>query len=402
MEAKSLSLDLSLFFGHKREKALLTRFDSPITASPGSKRAMTPFLPPLLPLSPSDDHWPVSEMDAFKSATALARLDGMVSSAAKADLFWLGWLMQEAQTSNKLEGTYTTLDEILGDNVGIQVAPDRKDDVVEVLNYRDAMLAGMGYMKDGRELSLAVIKDLHAMLLKGVRGQFKFPGKFRSIQVQIGKPTVYIPPDPIHVQALMENFSQFMSRRDLNPVLQAGIGHAQFEMIHPFCDGNGRLGRLLISLYLARAEVISKPCFYISSYFHKNRTKYYDALNWISKNASWNVWIDFFMESVINKSRHNMDLLLSMSRLYDESKEKFINISGSKWSIAFLDYIFEKPIFTVPDICASSKIALKPESVSSLLARLASGGLISKAAEKQGRKPAVWEFSALLNLLETD
>lgn len=217
----------------------------------------TPFVLQALPLAGDESPWKNFGYLENKALVELSRFDGMMHVSAKADLFWLTWLMKEAQCSNVIEGTVTTFDEVVGENAGIVVPANRRDDVQEVLNYRDAMLDGLNDLTQGRELTLSFIKALHARLLYGARGMNKTPGEIRTVQVHIGRPgsgidnATYVPPAPIFLSELLENLLAFINRDDLNPLIQTAVMHAQFEMIHPFLDGNGRMGRLLITTFLA-------------------------------------------------------------------------------------------------------------------------------------------------------
>lgn len=358
-----------------------------------------PFFPPLLSLSPTTDKFGSFESHAFEAGLALARLSGMMAISEKTDLFWLNWLMREAQISNEIEGTVTTLDEILGENVGLRVSLERMDDVREVINYRDAMLTGMEQLLSGRSVSLSLIKEFHAQLLSGVRGEGKTPGSFRKIQVHIGNPPVYMPPEPVHLPELLENLEQFMKRGDINPIVQTAIMHAQFEMIHPFCDGNGRLGRLLITLFLTEKKLLDRPCFYMSAWLQAHRQEYYALLNRISQQGDWQSWITFFLRSVICRAQNNMALLNKMSELYEISKKEFSEATSSSHAVELLDYVFKNPLFTLPDLKKNSKIALKQQAINALLGKLSDAGLLTRESEKQGRRPAAWKFGKLYALI---
>lgn len=221
---------------------------------------MPPCLPQFLPLTPDEDHWGNFGMLEFRAVSSIAELNGMMRASVRSNLFWLTWLLQEAQSSNIIEGTVTTFNEILGENAGVVIPAERQDDVREVINYKEAMEEGLDAIGKGRKLSLSLINALHALLLRAPRGEKKNPGKWRDILVHIGFPgstpdnALYIPPHPAHIPSLMENWEAFIHRNSLNPVIQAAVMHAQFEMIHPFCDGNGRMGRLLITLLLAEKK----------------------------------------------------------------------------------------------------------------------------------------------------
>lgn len=311
----------------------------------------------------------------------------MMTASAKADLFWLSWLMKEAQCSNVIEGTHTTLDEVMGENAGVVVAATRKDDVIEVLNYRSAMLDGIAGLSDGRELSLSFNKGLHARLLDGVRGERKSPGEFRKVQVHIGRPgagverALYIPPDSLFVEELLENCLKFLAHDDICPVVQAAVMHAQFELIHPFLDGSGRMGRLLISLFLASKKVIHTPCFYMSSYLHSHRNEYYSNLSKISKDGDWDSQISFFIHAVIEHCEASAKQLNETVRLYERAKNDFSATTRSVNAINILDYVFEKPIFTVPDMVKTGKVDVTNKVALSLFGKLEDAYLIEKVAE---------------------
>lgn len=367
--------------------------------------ARSPFQLPLLPTSP-DQPSPWGSFGKYEHLAngALTRLDGMMVASAKPDLFWVTWLMKEAQSSNVIEGTVTTFDEVLGENAGVVVPAERRDDVKEVMNYHMAMQNGSFEIVNGRPLSLSLIKALHAMLMDGARGACKTPGEFRKVQVHIGRPgesiekASYIPPDPVLVPELLENWLLFLSRDDINPAVQAAIMHAQFEMIHPFLDGNGRMGRLLITLFLTYKGVLVKPCFYMSSYLQSHRDQYYQTLGVISKDKNWDPWIQFFLEGVISHCENNARLLKGMTELYEASKSVFSSVTNSSYAISLLDYLFESPIFTIPDV-QRRRPDMSKQVIVQMVAKLRDANIVAKIAVGKGRRPAVYRFTALMDLL---
>lgn len=367
----------------------------------------SPFHLPTLPLSVCEDKdkWDSFGKLEFRAVSALSTLDGMMQASDKADLFWLTWLLKEAQSSNVIEGTVTTFDEILGENVGIVAPIERQDDVREVINYRNAMQIGIEEIDNGRPLTLSFVKALHTQLLDGVRGEHKTPGQWRTAQVHIGVPgsklesATYIPPEPFHILSLLENWEKFINRDDdLNPLVQAAVMHAQFEMIHPFLDGNGRMGRLLITLFLVHKKILTKPCFYISVYLQNNREEYYKLLSGISKYGDWNSWIKFFLNAVIERSNNNIMLLNNMNSLYERSKKIFSKITKSPYWVSILDYMFEKPLFTLPDL-KNSCTGISDQGLVNIIKRLEKEGFVEKIAPGRGRSPAIWKFKDLMALL---
>ncbi|WP_294559738.1 Fic family protein [uncultured Mailhella sp.] len=364
-----------------------------------------PFVPPMLPLDESEDRWGHFGMLDFYATAALAQLNGMMLASAKADLFWLTWLLKEAQSSNVIEGTVTTFDEILGENAGVVVPVERQDDVKEVVNYHKAMQAGLEEIAAGRPLTLSLVRALHALLLQGSRGEHKHPGQWRKVQVHIGMPgsgmdeATFIPPEPVHVESLLENWEAFLHRNDMNPIIQAAVMHAQFEMIHPFCDGNGRMGRLLITLFLAEKKVISKPCFYMSAYLQAHRSEYYSALGNISRLGDWHDWISFFLKAVVERSQGNINLLDAMNRLYEVSKKDFSESTASSTAVQILDYMFAKPVFTLPDIYHHFEKSMSRQGIMNIINKLAQAGIVEKVSSGKGRVPAIWRFTELMKLL---
>lgn len=343
---------------------------------------------------------------SYSSIASLSSLDGMMRASAKADLFWISWLMKEAQFSNEIEGTVTTFEEVMGENVGIVAPLERRDDIQEVLNYHKAMNYGLEEIQNGRPFSISLIKALHDLLLRGAKGENKTPGAWRTVQVHIGKPgsslelASYVPPDPLFIEELIENWELFARREDLHPIIQTAVLHAQFEMIHPFLDGNGRMGRLLITLFLASKKILHTPCFYISAYLQRHRGAYYASLAKVSKNNDWNPWISFFLNAVIEHSKANASLLLRMTDLYETSKSQFAEATHSSLATGLLDYLFAQPIFTVPNLISKSKSQNSKSTLLLTVQKLEKAGVVTKLSEGKGRRPTVWKFGALVDLIQ--
>lgn len=343
---------------------------------------------------------------SFSSLINLSGLTGIMRASPKADLFLISWLMKEAQFSNEIEGTVTTFEEVLGENVGIVAPVERKDDIQEVLNYHEAMNYGLDEIKNGRPFSVSLIKSLHALLLRGARGEHKTPGAWRTVQVHIGKhgssleQASYVPPDPLFIEEFIENWELFARREDLHPIIQTAVLHAQFEMIHPFLDGNGRMGRLLITLFLASKRILHTPCFYISAYLQRHRGAYYASLAQISRNNDWNSWISFFLNAVVEHSKANASLLMKMTDLYEVSKSQFAEATHSSLAVELLDYLFAQPIFTVPNLIKQTELQVSKATLISTVQKLEKAGLITKLSEGKGRRATVWKFGRLVDLIQ--
>lgn len=363
-----------------------------------------PFLPSLLPLSATEDDWGAYGNNPGLASAMLGRFSGMMEASAKADLFWLMWMLRESQYSNEIEGTVTTLDEVLENNAGLQIPIERKEDVQEVLNYRATMLLGAEMLAEGTALSLFLVRTLHGRLLQGTRGADKSPGAWRSVQVHIGKrgtpltAASYVPPAPEHVPGLLENWIAFIRRTDIDPIIQAAVMHAQFEMIHPFVDGNGRMGRLLISLFLTEKGLLSKPCFYMSAYLQEHREEYYAALGEISRTRCWEHWIRFFITAILERSRANIDTLREMTALYEDCKKKLHDCTSSGYAISILDYAFENPVFTIPGMAKTLHVTVP--ALSHLMQKLQRADFFQCVRKGSGRQAALWSFGRMMDILQ--
>lgn len=363
-----------------------------------------PFLPPLLPLCATEDDWGAYGNNPGLASAMLGRFSGMMEASAKADLFWLMWMLRESQYSNEIEGTVTTLDEVLENNAGLQIPIERKEDVQEVLNYRATMLLGAEMLAEGTALSLFLVRTLHGRLLQGTRGADKSPGAWRNVQVHIGKrgtpltAASYVPPAPEHVPGLLENWIAFIRRTDIDPIIQAAVMHAQFEMIHPFVDGNGRMGRLLISLFLTEKGLLSKPCFYMSAYLQEHREEYYAALGEISRTGCWEHWIRFFITAILERSRANIDTLREMTALYEDCKKKLHDCTSSGYAISILDYAFENPVFTIPGMAKTLHVTVP--ALSHLMQKLQRADFFQCVRKGSGRQAALWSFGRMMDILQ--
>jgi len=227
----------------------------------------------------------------------LGRLDGIYELLPDVDFFIFMYIRKEATSSSQVEGTQATFYDVLKMEAKI-LDPTIPSDVKEIINYIEAMNYGIERLKE-LPLSLRLIREIHSILLKGVRGQERFPGEFRKTQNWIGgrtpKTAVYVPPPPDKLMPLLDNFEKFL-HADVNiPILiKTPLIHSQFELIHPFLDGNGRTGRLLITFYLYERGILRKPLLYLSDYFRRYRSLYYDRLDAISKKDDIEGWVKFF------------------------------------------------------------------------------------------------------------
>ena len=362
------------------------------------QRMASPYILPYLPLT--DYHREHLFTAHAKANRNLARLDGMLSARSYANVLLSPMMTQEAVLSSRIEGTHSTIDEVYSLEAGEDSTEVQQGDVQEILNYREAMRHATRCLNE-RGLTAGLIREMHAILLQSVRGQHKHPGQIRNTQNWIGTPgssidqATYVPPDPTTVEAYLDNWIENAGADDIDPLLQCGILHAQFELIHPFHDGNGRVGRLLIPLYLHSKGILERPVFYLSEYFEKHREQYIDKLNALHRHPdSWDSWLLFFLQAVEEQARENMRRAAAMQRLYQELREDFPEITHSAACGSLLDALFESPIFSKPGI-ASRIAGVNQATVQRMINALVDGGLLHQRTSGAGRRAATYQLREL-------
>jgi len=348
-----------------------------------------------------DIHW-VSHIPMIARAnSALARFDGMLQSIINPVILLSPLTTQEAVLSSKIEGTVTKLEDVLWFEKSPPRGPNQKkyDDITEVLNYREAMGEAVSALTS-KPLNLDLIKSLHKTLLKGARGTDKNPGEFRTVQnyVQSGKYVVYTPPDPEDVPGNLRNWQAYLDGDEKDAIVQLAILKAQFELIHPFSDGNGRIGRMLIPLILYCKKLLSFPVFYMSSYLDENRSHYLNQLERITRNNDWDGWISFFLQGVEETAMVNIKKAQDMINLYNEMKDKIPQLTKSMHSLDLVDSLFSSPVYTVPSLC--DKLQMSNASVARIVNRLMKAGIIKIFIKGKGSLPTLYKFAQLLEITE--
>lgn len=283
---------------------------------------------------------------------ALGRVDGVASILPNPDLFVAMYVKHEAVFSSQIEGTQSTLEDVLEYEVNPK-GEARPKDVEEVVNYVRAMNYGLRRLSE-IPLSLRLLREIHAELLKGVRGSERTPGEFRRSQNWVGpancvlKDAEFVPPPPHEMHAALDNLEKFLHDRSSLPVLiHCGLAHAQFETIHPFLDGNGRIGRLLITLLLCEQEVLQRPLLYLSYYLKAHRAQYYDRLMAIRNDGDWEGWLKFFLRGVYEVSRTATETARAILELRERHREIITqHLPGSTNGLKMLDYLFEHPLLS--------------------------------------------------------
>jgi Fic family protein len=288
---------------------------------------------------------------------ALGRLDGAVLTLPNPDLFVLMYVRKEAVLSSQIEGTQSSLQDLLAAEAAI-LDPERPADVHEVLGYVRAMNHGLGRL-DELPVSSRLIREIHAVLMEGVRGGRLTPGEFRTSQNWIGPAggtladAAFVPPPAHEVPGAVSELERFLHRDDaLPPLVKVGLAHAQFETIHPFLDGNGRVGRLLIAFLLTEQRLLSRPVLYLSHYFKRHRQAYYDRLQAVRDEGDWERWLAFFLEGVAEVAHDAAQtahrILLMREEARSEITEHFGRAAGNGHRV--LDRLFDQPIVTVANV----------------------------------------------------
>ncbi len=280
----------------------------------------------------------------------IGRLDGLVELLPDPDFFLLMYIKREAASSAQIEGTRATFSDLLLHEAKIE---DKTipDDVKEITNYIDAMNYGVKRLKS-LPLSLRLIKELHEILLTDTRGASKNPGEFRSSQNWIGGRTIelasYVPPPPVEMKELLDNFEKYLHKKtDIPILLKIALIHAQFEMIHPFLDGNGRIGRLLITLYMYHENVLKKPLLYLSNYFKHYRQEYYDRLHGISSEGKYEDWLLYFLDGILTVSEDAINKTEKIVELREKDTGKIMSLGkAAKSGMKLLDYLYSNPVVT--------------------------------------------------------
>lgn len=362
---------------------------------------MKPYQPNTLPLK-SLDYQRLFALVGDANAE-LARYDGLLQGIVNPSVMLSPLTNQEAVLSSKIEGTQATVDEVLEQEAGIIKEGEKADDIQEIINYRQAIYRAHDYLRES-PVTLSLVRELHKILLSSTRGQDKMPGEFRKDQNWIGsygcaiEEASFVPPGPLQLHDHLEAWQDYMTTRDIDSILQTAVVHAQFELIHPFKEGNGRIGRILIPLFLYQKKRLSEPMFYLSSYLEAHREEYYVRLQNISQEDDWNGWIAFFLKAITEQSKDNNQKVKAIMALYEKMKTKIQGITHSQYTIDLLDAIFERPVFRTTDLVSRSRINKK--TAMSLLKQLREADILAVLLEGGGRRPAVLGFPELLKITE--
>ena len=340
--------------------------------------------------------WTDESVDELLEAASLklGELNSFARFVPDADMFIKMHIYKEAVVSSKIEGTQTNMEEAFSDETEIQ--PERRDDWKEVNNYVQAMNYAIEALKT-IPLSNRLICKAHKLLLSSVRGEHKQPGEFRKSQNWIGgatlKDAVFVPPVHTEVPDLMSDLERFLHNEDIKTphLIRIAIAHSQFETIHPFLDGNGRTGRLLITLYLISKGIIEKPLLYISDFFDKHRQLYYDNLNICREKNALAQWIKFFLVAVVETSDKSCNALKNIIDYKNTvEKEKILTLGKRiKSGLTLFHYLFSKPVIQVKDV--EKAVSLSPKAANDLIQQFVKLGILKEITGYQRNRVFVFD-----------
>jgi Fic family protein len=359
------------------------------------------FIPASLPPNPELKIDLEMQTLLSKADRALGRLDGSIQTLPNPDLFVLMYVRKEAVLSSQIEGTQSSLNDVLDAEANIMDAR-RPNDVAEVINYIDALKFGLEKLNE-LPVSTRLIKLIHEKLMDGVRGQEKSPGEIRQTQNWIGpegctlNTATFVPPPPHELNDALSRLEQFIHDESEIPLLiKIGLIHAQFETIHPFLDGNGRVGRLLITFLLCQAEILVAPVLYISHYFKSHRSEYYEKLQAIRDNGEWEEWIKFFLTGIHTVSNEATETARDIVTLREEHRQILATNfgRGTANAIKLLEQLYRTPVVDVGVV--ANFLDMTHAGANQLVAKFEEAGILHEVTG-QSRNRA-FRYSKYVNL----
>lgn len=340
---------------------------------------------------------------------ALARYDALLTNLHNKELLLAPLRSKEAVISSRIEGTVATLEEVLRIQADAEEEgdPDNpadggRPDALEVYSYTRAMRHAQRAMADGLPICSRLIREMHSHLLFLGRGQDKTPGEFKTDQNYVvdqrKKRVLFVPIGAgEELQQGISRLEKFIHDEEIDFLIQTALAHLEFEALHPFKDGNGRVGRMIITLNLWDKKKISGPHFYISDYLEQNRDEYIDRLRRVSENGEWTEWVVFFLNAIAAQAAHNTNVSQKIMKLYEDMKEVFRKALASQWSTVALDYIFEKAVFRNSSFTKNAGI---PAQTAHRITRiLAENNLLMTIEPAAGRRPALYAFAPLVAIV---
>jgi len=350
---------------------------------------------------PTDLNYEQLVRPLVQATDAVARYDQMLKNMHNSEILLAPLRNQDAVISSRMEGTISTMDEILKYEADHPVDETKnvanvRSEVIETILYQRALKTAQKAMEEGYPLSQSMIKGIHQRLLSIGRGASKSPGKFKSEQNYLAdkskKSILFIPISPEKLQEGLDNLFSYMEHSTHPDLIKTGVTHLEFEALHPFSDGNGR-----ITLMLWASQTISEPHFYISGYLEDNKDLYIDTMRNVSEHGDWQSWCIFFLKAVEQQAIRNLAIAENIRNLYEEMKIIFSKSLSSKWSVNALDFVFTNPVFRNSTFTTKSGI---PKASAARFTRvLLEKNLLVTLEDSSGRRPAMYAFEPLMELV---
>ena len=338
------------------------------------------------------------------ASAAVARYDGMLSAVPNPRILIAPLSRREAVLSSRIEGTQATMGEVLEFEArGKAGSPARRDDCQEVVQYRRAMQHAETMLAT-LPLSQRVLRESHRILLSSGRGRQRSPGRYRRIPNWIGpagcsiEEAKFVPVGADKLPDAMSNWEKYMHRDHPDRLVQLAILHAEFEAIHPFRDGNGRMGRMLVPLFMWQKGLIRRPAFYISAYFEAHREAYYEGLLSISRDDDWTGWCRFFLEAVRRQAEDDLARTEAILALHEDIKTRLPKVTRTRYAIQVMDRFFERPVFSSATF--ADRIGASPPTARRILGRLCETGILLQIDPGRGRRPAFFAFLDIIRVAE--
>ena len=336
---------------------------------------------------------------------AVGRFDGALATMINSNILLSSLTTNEAVLSSRIEGTQVSLTEAFEHHEDEQKFTKHSQSIKEVKNYRTALNNATNILDNGEyHIGFTLIRNLHKNLMLLVRGDDKNTGQFRTKQNWIGKQgdpiekARFVPPSPIIMKDCLENWKKFINQDYQSPLVQLALIHAQFEIIHPFDDGNGRLGRMIIPLFMYQKKILNRPTFYISDYISDHDSEYRDRLLAITEEGDWMGWVLFFLKAVTEQAKINQKKSLEIYKLYEGMKEKFRKATHSQFAQSALDAFFKNPIMSSTDFRNKTNIPSRP-TATNILGSLCREELIDLHRKGAGQNPSMYRFSKLIKIV---
>ena len=352
-------------------------------------------------------NWELLVPSLSEANRAIARFDGILTYLRNPELLMTPLTTREAVLSSKIEGTVVTVGEVLRFEAGDEPFQESKRlDIEEIRNYRTALNSARGALQH-RPFCLNLVLHLHKILLTSVRGQNKAPGQFRRVQNHIGRPgssieeAEFVPPAPNVLMPALGDWEKYYHEKEKDALVQLAIIHAQFEFLHPFLDGNGRIGRILIPLFLYDKGILSGPTFYLSEYLEENRDLYIAHLRSLGKEPnSWTNWCVFFLNGLTIQADRNVLKVKSILDLYERLKKEMLQQTNSRSTIPLLDAMFAQPIFQAA-FFLERRVAQRA-SLMRQLSTLVDQNILQIIVRGTGRRPTVYSLHELVELCDSN